>query len=216
MDQFPKSIIGETASYLPQKEYVHLSSVNRSIHLGSNSPNLLKSLNLTQIKDYSVMRWTAFPSISHLTINPIKASLITKYQNMNHPVFNNVTNLSLIAGKKHNFVETFLSQNIVNLNGVTTLQCILFGATTDRMENSDFLSLLKKCPNTEYLQLFGLCVSDNIKATEISNLCPNLIGLSVQGGVGRLNNDLIGIIGNKLKYLRFFQHDVDVFNFDPL
>eukprot|EP01083_Nonionella_stella_P181140 647883_1 len=45
LSQLPRAVIGHTASFLSQLDYVDFSMSNRSIYLGCNSPNLLYELD---------------------------------------------------------------------------------------------------------------------------------------------------------------------------
>ena len=47
LDTIPSHLIGHTASYAEQQDYVNLSLVNRSVYLGCNSPNMLQEINLS-------------------------------------------------------------------------------------------------------------------------------------------------------------------------
>eukprot|EP01083_Nonionella_stella_P284350 967973_1 len=63
MNQLPAAIIGHTASFLPQCDYLYFSSSSRSIYLGCNSPNLLHELNVYESEDYSCINLQRFPSV---------------------------------------------------------------------------------------------------------------------------------------------------------
>eukprot|EP01083_Nonionella_stella_P074705 202761_1 len=64
-------LIGELSSYLCQKDNCAFSVVNRAIYIGCNTPNTLRSLDLTAIDDYSMIRWIRlrkYPHLQHLSI----------------------------------------------------------------------------------------------------------------------------------------------------
>eukprot|EP01083_Nonionella_stella_P204358 745040_1 len=52
LHQFPRAIIGHTASFLQQREYVAFNLSNRSIYLGCNSPNQLQQLDLLHLSRF--------------------------------------------------------------------------------------------------------------------------------------------------------------------
>eukprot|EP01083_Nonionella_stella_P302024 1039465_1 len=66
MNQLPTTIIGITASFLPQCDYFNFSSSSRSIYLGCNSPNLLHDLNVNESEDYSCINLQRFTSVHSL------------------------------------------------------------------------------------------------------------------------------------------------------
>ena len=54
IDSLPSSLIGEITSCLHQQEHIRFSKSNRTIYIGCNSPNTMKTLNLETVDDYSV------------------------------------------------------------------------------------------------------------------------------------------------------------------
>lgn len=47
LDTLPQSLIGHTASYLPEESYKNLSITNRTVYLGCNVPNTLREIDLS-------------------------------------------------------------------------------------------------------------------------------------------------------------------------
>eukprot|EP01083_Nonionella_stella_P064102 166793_1 len=212
LHQFPRAIIGHTASFLEQREYVAFNLSNRSIYLGCNLPNQLQKLDLLHFNRYQSIDVTSFPSAKTLAIYPPIDFKATKRRPLE------VTTLILDARKTIGWSHRFLNQNIVHCSGVTTLECVHFGSvegTVCRMTRNVFLNLLTRFPNLRHLKLTGVSLTSDITANDIASLCPNLIGLYVNGGGRRLYNDLITLFARKLKHLAFIQHtSYHTFTFD--
>eukprot|EP01083_Nonionella_stella_P167231 561478_1 len=211
LHQFPTAIIGYTASFLNQLDYINFSMSNRSIYLGCNSPNLLHALDLTKISDYSSIDLASFPSVTNLQIDPSK---VLSSQPFDLPLFNQVMTLELASTKQRGWVQQFLNQNIVNCGTVTTLNCeVCADVTADvEMKRNEFLTLLTQFPNLKHLTLSGVIVTDDFTAQELMDLCPKIIGLNLNGGDIQLNECLIRLFASKLKYLAFAQYEKDEFN----
>eukprot|EP01083_Nonionella_stella_P176341 616687_1 len=215
--QLPRALIGHTASFLKQCDYITFSLSNRSIYLGCNSPNLLHELDLFG-RDYSPFNLTAFPSVQILQIDPSRVIESPPNWSFDSPPFNQVNTLDLFANDSHGWVEQFLNLNIINYESVTTLQCLDFGSLrpNDPMEGNEFLNLLTRFPNITNIKLDGV-FAVNITAQEIANLWPNLIGLYIDGGYREFNANLITLLASKLKYLAFSRPGVDnLFYFDSV
>eukprot|EP01083_Nonionella_stella_P159865 521968_1 len=218
LHQLPKAIIGFTASFLDQYDYIACSMSNRSIYLGCHSPNLLRQLDLTEITDDSCIHLQSFPSVKKLWIDPSKAMKSQHNFSFDSPIFNQITSLILEAKLPHGWVQQFLNQNIVNCGTVTTLNCeVCADVTADvEMKRNEFLTLLTQFPNLKHLTLSGVIVTDDFTAQELMDLCPKIIGLNLNGGDIQLNECLIRLFASKLKYLAFAQYEKDEFNFDTV
>eukprot|EP01083_Nonionella_stella_P184593 670786_1 len=214
LHQLPRALIGYTASFLPQMDYVKFAMSNRSIYLGCNSPNLLHDLDLSG-KDYSSINLEAFPSIKSLHIEP--STVIELPYTFASPNFKHVNTLTLDAHYACGWVQQFLNLNIVNCESVTTLDCLDFGSADPEvdMETNDFLILLTRFPNLKYIKLSGVFVADDITAQGIANLCSNVVGLHLDGGVGQIE-DLIPLFAKKLKHLSFARTDDPLIDFNTL
>eukprot|EP01083_Nonionella_stella_P092155 257881_1 len=214
--QLPRAIIGHTASFLQQKDYIHFSMSNRFIYLGCNSPNLLQKLNLYSITDYSSISLSSFPSVNFLYIEPLKAIASAHTLSFDSPNFNHVATLVLThadGNTTRGWVEPFFNQNIVNCETVTKLDGVLFG--DDGTDGSEVLNLLGRFPNLKAITLSGL-YTDNVTSQDIANLCPNVVELCVDGGNLQLTEDLIAIFSSKLKSLGFTEFQNSEFHFDTL
>eukprot|EP01083_Nonionella_stella_P111462 326908_1 len=226
LHQFPTAIIGYTASFLNQLDYINFSMSNRSIYLGCNSPNLLHALDLTKISDYSSIDLASFPSVTNLQIDPSK---VLSSQPFDLPLFNQVMTLELASTKQRGWVQQFLNTNIIDCDTVTTLDCTYCGSpdhdNSANMSQNEFLSLLARFSNVMNLKLYCLSATDDITAQDIHNVCPNIVGLYLEDGIDgtrsnseTVNHDLIALFARKLKYLSSERviGDFDTIAFDAL
>eukprot|EP01083_Nonionella_stella_P090395 252551_1 len=207
LQQFPRAIIGYTASFLNQWDYIHfsVSMRNRSIYLGCNTPNSLQELELRNARsvDYSHIRLNAFPSTITLGIDPIKANDLELF---GEPVFPKVNTLRLNAHGGSSWVQDFLDMNIVNYDTVTRLECHEFGSEGPEMELDVLLNLLKQFPNLKHLALDTVYLEEPDTEDDIAtlcDLCPDIIGLHLNDICFEIN-DLIPRLSPKLKYLTLY------------
>eukprot|EP01083_Nonionella_stella_P175939 614247_1 len=130
LHQMPRALIGYTASFLKQRDYVKFAMSNRTIYLGCNSPNLLHWLDLTDMTDYSPINLTAFPSVEGLQIEPYKAIESAPNWSFDSPNFAHIHTLMLHANNStHGWVRQFLNLKLINCESVTTLDCLDFGSS---------------------------------------------------------------------------------------
>ena len=122
----PKAVIGEVASYLPQKDYVSLSKTNRFIYIGCNEPITLNHLDLKKVNNYSDIDLLKYPQLTHLEIN------LTRFHQLSLPsakcILNHLSQLTLNANKRSNIdINPLISQTAINLNNITHLKLTQFG-----------------------------------------------------------------------------------------
>eukprot|EP01083_Nonionella_stella_P166689 558032_1 len=208
LDQFPRAIIGYTASFLDQDDYIHFSISNRSTYLGCNSPNTLQKLNLENINNYSSINPATFVSLKCLCMDPSKAIHFASQR------FNQVQTLRLSANNKRGWVQSFFNQNVVSCNNITTLCCSSFGDVSTKMEGNEFLSLLTKLGNLAHLKMNNVYATENITGQDIADACPKVVGLELRHGTTRVNKQLPRIFANQLKYLSLRQQEKNAFAID--
>ena len=68
INSLPKAVIGEAASYLPQKDYISLSKTNRSNYISCNEPNTLRHLDLKNVTNYARIDLQKYLQLTHLEI----------------------------------------------------------------------------------------------------------------------------------------------------
>eukprot|EP01083_Nonionella_stella_P301686 1036354_1 len=208
-DQFPRAIIGYTASFLDQSDYVKLSVSNRSIYLGCNLPNTLHEIDLTRLKtkNYSSVTVAQFQSIKSLCIDPYQAIKSQHNLRFESPHFNQVTTLELSTRHKTGWVEPFLNQNIINCDHITTLKCHSRGPPNQLMGRYEVLSLLAGFPNLTHLDMHGFLLADTVTGQDIVGACPKVVAFTYRyrgfgsGMAGAMPSDLLKLFASQLKYL---------------
>eukprot|EP01083_Nonionella_stella_P049240 131302_1 len=205
LHQLPRAIIGYTASFLEQSDYIRFSLSNRSVFLGCNLPNTLQTLSIPWHINHSWTNLASFPSVKVLSLDPsefIKAQHNTR---SNSPIFNQVTTLTLLANHQREWVQSFLKQNIVNCDNVTTLECKRFGARSLNMEGKEILSLLRAFQNLTSLDMFHIHITGHITAQDIADLCPGIVRFKSSHIGSDMISDLVKIFARQLKYLNLEQ-----------
>ena len=203
LDQLPKAIIGHISSFLKQSHYFHLQQTNRSMFIGSNSPNMLTELNLISIDDYSSIKLRQFQSLKSLKININKFGEFT-LPNNGQFIMNQLQELTL--NNKHQNdcnIEPFMNQNCIKTESIKTLNFNCFGdvGNGNRFNTDKVWRLLTKFPNVEYLRLCNIFVRHRIDADKLHESYPDLKGLCVIGGNAQINNDFVNRFGNTLHCL---------------
>eukprot|EP01083_Nonionella_stella_P293463 998024_1 len=210
LHQFPSALIGHTASFLMKSDYVHFSMANRSIYLGCNLPsNQLQELDLqfAKIEKYALINLSSFASLKTLCVDPCKVISSQHQMSSDSQTLNKLKELHLRTltynqHGNHGWVEPFFSQNLVNCDHVTVLECYQFGSRENKMAKNEFLSLLERFPNLAQLRLSLVHVSNNVTAKDISNVCRKIVGLKLSQFSFRITSDLVKIFSCELKYLR--------------
>eukprot|EP01083_Nonionella_stella_P046673 124959_1 len=211
LHQLPRSIIGYTASFLSQSNFITFSLSARSIYLGCNLPNTLQTLRIAQHTNYSCINLASFPSLKCLCIDPMKAVQAGNMR-FDSPNFNQVTALRLEANDQREWVQPFLNQNIVNCENITTLYCKGFGSREFNMTGKEFLSLLTAFPNLTNLWMSRTRITGDISAQDIADLCPGIVSFSSYYHTN-LISDLVKIFAPQLKCLALEQPRQNDFDF---
>eukprot|EP01083_Nonionella_stella_P259055 884811_1 len=211
LHQLPRSIIGYTASFLDQSNFITFSLSARSIYLGCNLPNTLQTLRIVHNTNYSCINLASFPSLKCLRIDPMKAVQAGNMR-FDSPNFNQVTALRLEANDQREWVQPFLNQNIVNCENITTLYCKGFGSREFNMTGKEFLSLLTAFPNLTNLCITRTSITDDISAQDIADLCPGIVSFSSYYHTN-LISDLVKIFAPQLKCLALEQPRQNDFDF---
>eukprot|EP01083_Nonionella_stella_P150956 481704_1 len=214
LHQFPGAIIGHTASFLMQSEYVRFTTTNRSIYLGCNLPsNQLQALDLEfeNTGKYASMDLSSFPSVKTLRVAPSKIIASQHRWSFDSPNFNQIRELSLNTGNKppRDWAESFFNQNIVNCDTVTSLEYRQSWSHDHvNMQKKEFLSLLARFPNLATLKLpSGLSIPEDVTPKDIADTCPKLFGLTlsyIRGNPDRITVALVKLFASQLKYLSIF------------
>eukprot|EP01083_Nonionella_stella_P152018 486712_1 len=78
-----------------------------------------------------------------------------------------------------------------------------------------FLTLLTRLPSLNHIKLAGVYTTNEVVAQDIIDVCPNIVGLHLDGANVQLD-DLITLCATNLKYLSFTQHEHDQFKCDTV
>ena len=208
----PKTIIGEIASFLSQKDYASLSNTNRSIYMGCNDPPTLQHLNLSKQTKYARFHLQKYIHIKHLEIR------LTKFHLLSLPldgtkILNNLDELTLNGNKNINIdLAHFQSQIAIDLSNVRYLNLKNFGERKSRSKwfsFDTFIKLLSLFPNIEYLTINNANpnIDDNVDKLDINSLLPNLKGIARLCGSWRLLNHIIHSRSSLLQSLIFQYRD---------
>eukprot|EP01083_Nonionella_stella_P277078 941989_1 len=139
-------LIGELSSYLCLKDNCAFGTVNRAICIGCNTPNTLRSLDLTAIDDYSMIRLRKYPHLQCLTFQ------LSQFHQLQLPtdgttVCNRLQKFVIDGNKQRDFdIEPFMQQTAINLNNIVRLECKSFGtrARNGVFSCTKFIDLLSK------------------------------------------------------------------------
>eukprot|EP01084_Bolivina_argentea_P127162 224950_1 len=203
LDLIPKSLIGVTASFLEQSDYINFSKSNRIIFIGCNSPNLLQQLDLRKIRNYNSINLSSFPSTKKLSFH------LKKFDQFPHaytlPAINELKCIDINENKKgHSNIDIFINQNLINTSTITQLKCSWFGKSDKLFNRHKFIELLTKFPSLQHLHLFFVFVG--IDCNQLKQTLPYLKALTVNGGAETRNKQLILALGSQLQSLAFFSN----------
>eukprot|EP01083_Nonionella_stella_P309491 1096387_1 len=137
-------LIGELSSYLCLKDNCAFGTVNRAICIGCNTPNTLRSLDLTAIDDYSMIRLQKYPQLRCLSIQ------LSQFHQLQLPsdgttVYNRLQTLIIYGNRQHDFdIDPFMQQTAINLNNIVRLECKRFGHRNRAFSYTKFIRILSK------------------------------------------------------------------------
>ena len=208
-DTVPSDLIGKIGSYLPQKDHISLSKANRSIYLGCNNPNTLKTLNLEDVNDYSCIKLAKYSRLNHLTVD------LSKFSELSLPnhgsTLNRLTHLTLYGDKDQDIdLSSFTSQSAIAFSRITHLELIELGKESDGIPcPTDVGALLAAFPNVEYIN-FNSCVFDNqfVQQLDVKKTWPKLQGYSHLSNFDHsIANEVIRAFSSSLKSLYLTDSD---------
>eukprot|EP01083_Nonionella_stella_P181094 647592_1 len=209
-NELPSPLIGATASFLCQHDYIHLSQCCRSMFIGCNAPNQMQTLNLlnAKIPDYSNINLTLFPFLRTLRIKTYKMESLPLHPHLNFE-FNELQSITLDMGTCDNgFVDIQkLKKHVpLNTNHITHLTLANVGgqheaALPELLNHFETLSHLRfiSCYNNNYYP-FTPVASDRIIPS-----VPKLRGLAVTGMASEYAIPIIHAYAPQLESLEFEQ-----------
>ena len=184
LDEIPKPLISNVASYLEQKEYANLCKTNRDIFIGCNSPQSLQSVYITHntTKNYFPFNSNLYSSVKHLhfELSQYKRRLPTVSRSFLENLQSIVFSGSSISDDRvwlEELMEIFpLCKNIGKLH----IENWGFQMEVD----ASFQEFVSKFPNVTYLKLHGVENVD-VDSEIIMSSFPQLKGLDVAAGRDR-------------------------------
>eukprot|EP01084_Bolivina_argentea_P282810 484191_1 len=217
LDNLPKSLIGVTASFLTQYDYINFSKCNRSIFIGCNSPNLMQEFIM--VSNHPAVNLALYPSITNLYINFCRVhELMIQTPITDLPVINQLTHMSLSGNQTNCDIDPFMTQNIINTNTVTQLQLFNLGSRSNINHSFNPIKLIKilnKFPNISYLHLAQIYSS--FDPNKIKKLYPNLKGLALSTQSPQRNMSLLNLFASNLEFLKLNRHHANTdYNLDDL
>eukprot|EP01084_Bolivina_argentea_P223592 378291_1 len=112
---------------------------------------------------------------------------------------NDLKHVELFANNKTDIdINSFVTQNWINTNNVTTLCLRKFGTAENRFNPDIFLQLLTKFSHIEYCKFFRVSINNWIDANKLSIAWPKFKGLDAVTPNAQL---LIDTFGNNLDFL---------------
>ena len=136
----PKTIIGEISSYLPQKDYVSLSTTSKLIYIGCNDPNKLQNLDLIKIDNYSAIQLQHYGKLKHLGVRLQQFDQISLPKNQ--CILNGLSSITFDGNGATNAITSSLFfQNALCWTNIKTLQLKSFGGVNG-FQADIFLGLL--------------------------------------------------------------------------
>eukprot|EP01084_Bolivina_argentea_P117659 208913_1 len=134
IDGLPPPLVGHTASFLPQLDYIALSTCTRSLFIGCNTPNQMQELDLLKRKwkQHPPIDLAQFPSIKRLAIHFDEFRKLSMSDDI--AVCRELNTITLNADRVMTFsaqeMESFREQNLINMSNITTLTLAQFGRET--------------------------------------------------------------------------------------
>eukprot|EP01084_Bolivina_argentea_P073819 133934_1 len=210
LNKLPNVLIGETALFLPEKDYINFEVSCRQIYVSCNNPATLLYLNCT--KRYSNWWKDKYSSAQHILIQ----TNMQLYKPCHH--LNALTLNGDDCSQKH--LEEFMQNNkMINTDNINTLKC-------EKLENHDhfstcynpclnvdiFYKLLQCFPNIESLSLHEMLLDlRTIDDTILCKLLPklrifkathiNIPFVRYNNGYEKLTNKIINLYSNQLESL---------------
>ena len=199
--QLPHALIGETASFLPQTDFAHLSRGSRFLFISCHSPNVLRELDLRNKRNID-LNLAQFVSVRSLLATVDNLNEWTSRQR----ALSRLQSVTLLSGTSQEFGDfnEFVDCPHLGLDNVSTLNCRF----TAPFETVIFEWILEAFPNIQSLRLFGIrfAIEDEddpefeIPALALSKLtCLELLCSHFQH---HLNTAVLYAVSHQLLHLR--------------
>ena len=175
--KLPTSVVGEIASYLPQRSYFRFTATNRKMFVDCHSPNRLSTLHLASrsLTDYSSISLQSYPKLSKLIFKlPRARSLSTINENCRRlkSVVILVDDINLCDGTA---LETNLHEFMVkNASGFYNVTTLAIYRRTAMIQSSLLIRLLSLFPNLNHLSLSGIGFRTSSMLQQLPSVCPSI------------------------------------------
>lgn len=220
LDRIPKQLIGATASFLEQDDYIDLSKTNRSVYLGCNAPNLMQQLDLRDVADYSSINLASYRSVKRLQID------LNKFNEFSFPrngmsVLNKLNSVVLYGRGNHDIdINPFMADHHLNIANTARLKLSFFGSRLQRIEIDKVYKILSKFPKIQHLELVFFYTNATVDGEKVKALCPEVKSLRFHILNEQSATSLINAFGHQLEQLdlnvRQLPIDLSQVNFDKL
>ena len=183
----PSSLVGEIASYLPQKRYIAFSMTNRKIMIDCNSPNRLQKLNLAQIDDHQDYYQIPVERFNHIKVVHFKLARIAKLQIRNGEAFRGCNQLEtmIIEGtnSKPQDIDLLINDSSRCFGTVRSLSLSYFIPHMGRylLSPKKLVQTLSKFKKLEHLKLYGVSISGSFSTSDLQSECPRIAELGMIG-----------------------------------
>eukprot|EP01083_Nonionella_stella_P100110 281965_1 len=214
-NELPSPLIGATASFLCQHDYIHLSQCCRSMFIGCNAPNQMQTLNLLNVKipDYSNINLTLFPFLRTLRIKTYKMESLPLHPHLNFE-FNELQSITLDMGRNHSINTGYINDHDIdiqklkkhvplNTNHITHLTLANVGG----QHEAALPELLNHFETLSHLR-FITCYDNKFMAVASNRIIPSvpkLRGLAVTGMASEYAIPIIHAYAPQLESLEFEQ-----------
>ena len=157
LDEIPKPLISNIASYLEQKEYANLCQTNRDIFIGCNSPQSLQNMYFQCETDvnYFPFNCDLYTSMQHLNFD------LSQYRHrlseITEPSFLDHLQSIVFSGNRapDQFCIDYLEEDFPICESIKKLY-LKYWTQSMKVTHFSFQEFILKFPNIKYLQLHSI------------------------------------------------------------
>eukprot|EP01083_Nonionella_stella_P059514 155719_1 len=231
INDLPPALVGHTASFLPQSDYIKLSTCARSLFIGCNTPNQMQELNLLKRKwkRHPIIDLAQFPSIKHLAIHfhelgkllPKRIDLISGGASLCRELEAITLDANRRQGMHSKEIRLFREKEYINTRNITDLTLQSFGTSSVVFNVAHFHLMLASLAFDNIQCLSFHYVNCRFDPEQIKQLFPSVTALSIIAGFEADRVALIHQFAQQLKYLCMRQyknrpHHFSTVQFDKL
>eukprot|EP01084_Bolivina_argentea_P304757 526416_1 len=210
INDLPSVMIRKCASYLNTNDYMNFSKTNRAIYCASNSPIMVRELDIRSIKQYDISNLRRFKMIKTLCISTkYFKDLETGYETNFFP---HLTKLHLDnMQNNYSFMNNFALfintlSRLFNLNQITHLKLDSFGEEPNLQDFHTFYPFLISFSNVTHLELEEIHLTNFNRS--ITQIFPSLkvlkcADLGYNAAANKLRNIFMKKYSNQLITLEY-------------